>query len=187
WFYSRSRKSLWQKGESSGNIQRVKRIWTDCDQDALRIEVEQVGSGACHKGTFTCFEYPVGHGEVAASSELDRSSERVVDQLYQVIMGRKEHPVEGSYTTYLFNEGVDKILKKVGEESTEVLIAAKDRDIPSFVAESADLIYHLLVLMAELDVGPDAVWKELAKRRGGGGSTDAPPGKIGRASCRERG
>lgn len=195
WFYSRSRRRLWQKGETSGHVQRVKKVTADCDLDTLLIEVEQVGPGACHEGYKSCFHHeiareaegPVGAGVGRGSGE-DGDPQRVFDprkvygdpvvqELYGVIEGRKRTPKKGSYTSYLFEKGLDKILKKVGEESTEVLIAAKNGDRAEFVAETADLIYHLLVAMVEVGVHPDEVWAELAKRRGGGGSEDAPPGK----------
>lgn len=213
WFYSRSRNRLWQKGESSGHVQRVRQILTDCDQDAVLLRVEQEGAGACHEGYFSCFHYGVdGSAEVTAPIAFDPQSvygedesvvgtkeggtqagsdavqgdfqdrteeavERILEHLYQVIASRKARPKEGSYTTYLFSEGIDKILKKVGEETAEVLIAGKGGDNEGLVMESADLIYHLLVLFVEAGVSPDAVWKELGKRRGGGGSEDTPPGK----------
>lgn len=179
WFYSRSRQQLWHKGATSGNVQRVKAMRTDCDQDALLIEVEQVGDGACHEGDWSCFHYGVdGVADSSADLEQVRQQEQhIVDVLYQVILDRKNNPKEGSYTTYLFNEGVDKILKKVGEENTEVLIAAKDDHKQNVIAETADLLYHLLVLLAELNIKPTDVWRELGKRRGGGGNPDTPPGK----------
>lgn len=193
WFYSRSRQALWQKGETSGNVQRVKRVIADCDFDTLLVEVEQTGTGACHTGERTCFHHGIGAGPgVAEDAGVDGgaasigvssatghrpSYDGVIRELYGVIVDRQSNPVPGSYTSYLFQKGIDKILKKVGEESTEVLIAAKNQDRQEFVAESADLIYHLLVAMAELGVDPDAVWAELGKRRGGGGSEDTPPGK----------
>jgi len=217
WFYSRSRQRLWQKGESSGNVQRVLAVKADCDFDTLLVEVEQAGAGACHTGDWTCFHNPVavareerpaaaaaaepglvrtaggqvpsagssgdgvsngssGENEAALPPAGFRSSE-IVHELYEVIVGRKIRPVQGSYTSYLFEKGLDKILKKIGEETAEVVIAAKNGDRGQFVAESADLVYHLLVAMAELGVDPGALWAELAKRRGGGGSEDKPPGK----------
>ncbi len=195
WFYSRSRDRLWQKGESSGHVQRVVEVRTDCDQDTILVKVEQVGPGACHEGYMSCFHYRVGR--VAPDGEEDdgateadvhptfdptrvygqESASGTLELLYDVIASRKARPVEGSYTTYLFNSGVDKILKKVGEESTEVIIAGKGGDTEGLVMESADLLYHLLVLFVEAGLRPDDVWSELAKRRGGGGSEDAPPGK----------
>lgn len=178
WFYSRSRQKLWQKGETSGNVQRVKRVVADCDFDTLLVEVEQAGTGACHTGERTCFHNVVRSGDTSTEPGAGHGTRPdLIDELYSVILGRKHNPVAGSYTSYLFEQGIDKILKKVGEETTEVLIAAKNQDPREFVAESADLIYHLLVAMAELGIEPGAVWAELGKRRGGGGSEDTPPGK----------
>lgn len=203
WFYSRSRRRLWQKGETSGHVQRVKKVTADCDLDTLLIEVEQVGPGACHEGYKSCFHYEVAGASAGLAGEPAEDPEAragqsvsgseawaqrvfdprkvygdpVVQELYEVIEERKRSPKEGSYTSYLFEKGLDKILKKVGEESTEVLIAAKNGDKAEFIAESADLIYHLLVTMVEVGVHPGDVWAELAKRRGGGGSEDTPPGK----------
>jgi len=197
WFYSRSRGRLWQKGESSGHVQRVRAIMADCDQDTLLISVVQEGAGACHEGYVSCFHYPLEEPESGRTpvAEVGRafdpevvygrkgqgastsSPTETIDALYAVISGRKSKPVKGSYTSYLFESGIDKILKKVGEECTEVLIAGKGGDNDSLIMESADLMYHLLVLMVEAGVRPDDVWAELAKRRGGGGSEDAPPGK----------
>lgn len=195
WFYSRSRQRLWQKGETSGNVQRVVAVRADCDFDTLLVEVEQTGEGACHTGEWTCFHHPVAKaagkaapvnqagaagaalGPAATPVVQDVRAQDIVDELYGVILGRKEQPVAGSYTTYLFEKGLDKILKKVGEETAEVMIAAKNGDRREFVAESADLIYHLLVAMVEVGVSPEALWAELGRRRGGGGSEDTPPGK----------
>lgn len=181
WFYSRSRGRLWQKGETSGNVQRVISVKADCDFDTLLVEVEQQGSGACHTGAWTCFHHRVagsGGAEAARSAAgKDAPGADIVRELYAVIAGRKSRPVPGSYTSYLFEKGLDKILKKIGEETAEVLIAAKNQDRDAFVAESADLIYHLLVAMVEVGVEPEALWAELARRRGGGGSEDTPPGK----------
>lgn len=194
WFYSRSRDRLWQKGETSGHVQKVVDVTTDCDQDTVLIKVEQVGPGACHEGFMSCFHYGVGavradESEDAAHMAAQRTfdpetvyaqKEAATDTLkllYDVIASRKASPVEGSYTTYLFNEGIDKILKKVGEECTEVIISGKGGDSDGLIMESADLLYHLLVLFVEAGVRPEEVWNELAKRRGGGGSEDAPPGK----------
>ena len=190
WFYSRSRRRLWQKGESSGHVQRVREILTDCDQDALLIRVDQEGPGACHEGYKSCFHYPVSTGERASREQAGPArtfdpervygaagGEGILKHLYQVVASRKERPVEGSYTSYLFRSGVDKILKKIGEESAEVIIAGKGGDREGLVMESADLLYHLLVLLVEEGVELEALLAELARRRGGGGSEDAPPGK----------
>lgn len=183
WFFSRSRDCLWHKGEQSGHVQLVRRIQTDCDQDTLLIQVDQVGAGACHEGFASCFHYAVegerGAGEGAASEEAEpqgrtfdpeqvygRRAAVVLDELYDVVVDRREHPVEGAYTSYLFDKGLDKILKKVGEESAEVIIAGKDAEEGPLVYEVADLLYHLLVLLAEKRIRPEAVWSELASRRG---------------------
>lgn len=154
-FYSRSRNQLWLKGETSGNYQHIVSITTDCDRDTLLISVIPDGP-ACHLGTESCFEYPVW--------ESDSRSAFSMDALMELIKGRKTDPKEGSYTTYLFNKGLDKILKKVGEESTEVIIAAKAEDRAETVYEIADLAYHVLVLMAEAGISIDDIRKELAGR-----------------------
>ena len=154
-FYSRSRKELWLKGETSGNFQHIVSITADCDRDTLLISVEPDGP-ACHLGTTSCFEYPVWYSE--------ERSEFSLEALMELIKGRKTDPKEGSYTTYLFNKGLDKILKKVGEESTEVIIAAKAEDKKETIYEIADLTYHLLVLMAEAGISVEEVQKELASR-----------------------
>ena len=134
-YYSRSRRSLWKKGEESGNLQRVKSITHDCDKDALLLIVEQTGV-ACHTGSWSCFE-----GVYAGGS--------IIEQLADIIAKRKDNPQEGSYTAYLFNEGIDKILKKVGEESAEIIIASKNEGTEELIYEISDLVYHILVLMAE--------------------------------------
>ena len=154
-FYSRSRKTLWRKGETSGNFQHVVSIKCDCDKDALCVEVVKEGP-ACHLGTDSCFN------DYVYSSET--LSEFSLEELYSLIKGRKTNPKEGSYTTYLFNSGIDKILKKVGEECTEVIIGAKGGDKKEAVFEIADLTYHVLVLMAEMDITLNDVIDELKKR-----------------------
>ncbi|WP_255473820.1 bifunctional phosphoribosyl-AMP cyclohydrolase/phosphoribosyl-ATP diphosphatase HisIE [Oceanobacillus sp. CFH 90083] len=143
WFYSRSRQKLWNKGETSGNKQLVKKIMVDCDQDALVVQVQPLGP-ACHKGTTTCFEITL--------SETEKPLFSIVNELTGKIKDRKENPQEGAYTTYLFNKGLDKILKKIGEESTEVVIGAKNNDKEELTNELADLLYHSLVLMEEQGV-----------------------------------
>ena len=154
-FFSRSRNELWRKGETSGNYQRIVSIKADCDFDALVVEVIKNGP-ACHTGADSCFFNPV-----FSSGELPEFS---YHGLYEMIDGRKASPKEGSYTTYLFEKGIEKILKKVGEESTEVVIAASKRNKEETVYEAADLTYHVLVLLAELGISPDEITKELAKR-----------------------
>ena len=154
-FWSRSRKELWLKGETSGNYQHIVSITADCDGDALVVVVEKDGP-ACHKGTDSCFEYPVWQSE-----ELHEFS---IDGLMELLKGRKEEMPEGSYTSYLFEKGLDKILKKVGEECTEVIIAGKAEDKKETIYEIADLAYHVLVLMVESGISLEDVRKELASR-----------------------
>ena len=154
-FWSRSRQELWRKGETSGNRQHIVRIETDCDRDALTVTVVKDGP-ACHLGTDSCFTGTVFESEVLHDFSLEA--------LMEVIRGRKLEPKEGSYTTYLFNKGIDKILKKVGEECTEVIIAGKAGDKKETVYEIADLIYHVMVLMIEMGISHEDVMKELASR-----------------------
>lgn len=154
-FYSRSRKELWLKGETSGNYQHVVSITADCDRDALTVVVEPEGP-ACHLGTKSCF-----NDKVYESEELHEFS---LEMLVKLIEGRKTEKKEGSYTTYLFEKGLDKILKKVGEESTEVIIAAKDKDKKETIYEIADLTYHVLVLMIEAGISVEDIHRELASR-----------------------
>ena len=154
-FYSRSRKTLWRKGETSGNTQEIVCIRTDCDADALVVEVIKKGP-ACHTGEDSCFFNDIYQSE----SHPDFS----LEALYNVIAGRKTNPKDGSYTTYLFNKGIDKILKKVGEECTEVIIAGKAADKEETIFEIADLTYHLMVLMVEAGITLDDVIAQLASR-----------------------
>ena len=154
-FWSRSRQELWLKGETSGNYQHIVSITADCDKDALIVLVEPDGP-ACHLGTETCFENPV--------FESEERHEFSYEQLFELIRGRKVTRQEGSYTTYLFDKGLDKILKKVGEESTEVIIAAKAEDKAETVYEIADLAYHVMVLMIEAGIDLKDIHKELASR-----------------------
>lgn len=153
-FYSRSRKCLWRKGETSGNTQQVVSIRTDCDKDTLLIEVIKAGP-ACHTGSESCF-----FEDIVTSGQEEFSYEG----LYQMLVGRKIEKKEGSYTTYLFEKGIDKILKKVGEECTEVIIGAKGGDKAETVYEIADLLYHITVMMIEMGISIDEVTAELAKR-----------------------
>ncbi len=153
-FFSRSRQKLWRKGEESGNVQHVVSITADCDYDALVVRVIKEGP-ACHTGAESCF-----FNGLAASGE---TSEFTMQGLYELIEGRKTNPQEGSYTTYLFEKGIDKILKKIGEESTEVIIGAKNSKEEA-VYEIADLAYHVMVMMAEMGIPLTDVTKELAKR-----------------------
>lgn len=154
-FWSRSRQELWLKGETSGNYQHIVSITADCDADALLIAVEKDGP-ACHTGTESCF-----NDKIWQSGEL---SEFSYEGFMELIKGRKTEKKEGSYTTYLFEKGIDKILKKVGEESTEVIIAAKADDKKETVYEIADLAYHVMVLMTEMGITLGDVQKELASR-----------------------
>lgn len=154
-FYSRSRKCLWRKGETSGNFQHIVSIKADCDRDALTVEVIKDGP-ACHLGTDSCFnEY------IYKSASLNEFS---LDGLYELLKGRYTEKPQGSYTTYLFEQGIDKILKKVGEESTEVIVAGKGGDKAETIYEIADLTYHVLVLMVYMGISVEEVISELAKR-----------------------
>jgi len=152
-FWSRSRQELWRKGETSGNRQRIVSITADCDADALVVLVDKDGP-ACHTGSESCFFSPVMEGEAPFS----------IDGLYSLLMGRKTEKKEGSYTTYLFEKGIDKILKKVGEECTEVIVAGKGGERDETVFEIADLAYHVMVLMVHMGITPDDIRKELAGR-----------------------
>ena len=154
-FYSRSRQELWLKGETSGNFQHIVSITADCDKDALVVMVEKDGP-ACHMGTDSCFNFPVYQSE-----ELNEFS---MDGLYDLLVSRKELLPEGSYTTYLFQKGIDKILKKVGEECTEVIIAGKANDKKETIYEIADLAYHVMVMMVEMGISVEDVRRELAGR-----------------------
>ena len=154
-FWSRSRQELWRKGETSGNVQHVVSITADCDADALVVEVVKDGP-ACHTGAESCF-----FNRLYLSDELKQFS---YEGLYELIRGRKTQPKEGSYTTYLFEKGIDKILKKVGEESTEVIIAAAKNDRAETIFEIADVCYHILVLMVQMGISVKDVTAELEKR-----------------------
>lgn len=154
-FYSRSRKQLWRKGETSGNVQHIVSITADCDGDALVVEVVKDGP-ACHTGAESCF-----HDPLFLSEELKPFS---YEGLYRLIAGRKAEPVEGSYTSYLFDKGLDKILKKVGEECTEVVIAGKAEDKEETIFEIADLCYHVMVLMVQSGISLQDVTSELSRR-----------------------
>ena len=154
-FFSRSRQELWLKGETSGNYQHIVSITADCDKDALLVSVEPDGP-ACHTGTFSCFENPLWQSEERHDFSLD--------SLMKLIEGRKLDKKEGSYTTYLFEKGLDKILKKVGEESTEVIIAAKANDKAETIYEISDLAYHVMVLMVEAGISLEDIHRELASR-----------------------
>jgi phosphoribosyl-ATP pyrophosphohydrolase/phosphoribosyl-AMP cyclohydrolase len=185
WFWSRSRSELWHKGETSGNTQRVIELVLDCDQDAIVVLVEPAGP-ACHTGERTCFHNAVESDAQVLTPDIKRSAEALqskvgtnegrkdnrevedlgalLNQLYDLVESRKRERPDGSYTTYLFNEGLDKILKKVGEESAETIIAAKNENTNGLVAEVSDLIYHLLVLLVERGVSLDEIRQEMAQR-----------------------
>lgn len=154
-FFSRSRNELWLKGETSGNYQHIVSITADCDYDALTVVVEKDGP-ACHEGTDSCFTHPVFQNE-----ELNEFS---LLNLYDLLLQRKEELPENSYTTYLFQKGIDKILKKVGEECTEVIIAGKADDKKETIYELADLAYHAMVLMVQMGISVEDVQRELASR-----------------------
>lgn len=154
-FYSRSRQTLWRKGETSGNTQQIVSITADCDKDALVVEVVKNGP-ACHLGTESCFNDVLYQSESVNPFSME--------ELYRLIEGRKIEKKEGSYTTYLFEQGIDKILKKVGEENTEVIVAGKGGDKAETIFEIADLTYHVLVLMVQMGISTKDVLAELAKR-----------------------
>ena len=166
-FWSRSRQELWLKGETSGNYQHIVSITADCDRDALVVKVKPDGP-ACHLGTWSCFDYPVLEAKALPETGCQEASS--IDNafsyegLMELIRGRKTEGKEGSYTTYLFEKGLDKILKKVGEESTEVIIAAKAEDKAETVYEIADLAYHVMVLMVEAGISLEDITEELASR-----------------------
>lgn len=157
-YYSRSRKEQWLKGATSGHFQYVRSLLIDCDKDTLLAKVHQIGA-ACHTGNRTCFFEEIQHGQYRANNPI-----KVFEEVYGVIMDRKEHPKEGSYTNYLFDKGIDKILKKVGEEATEIVIAAKNPDKEEVKYEIADFLYHVMVLMAECDLTWEDITEELANR-----------------------
>ena len=154
-FWSRSRKALWLKGETSGNYQHIVSITADCDRDALVVEVRKDGP-ACHLGTDSCFNDVIFEGEAQPGFAYE--------DLMKMLEGRRDTPKEGSYTSYLFEKGLDKILKKVGEECTEVIISAKDNDKANTIYEIGDLMYHTMVLMLEMGITLDDIKKEMAGR-----------------------
>lgn len=192
WFWSRSRQRLWHKGEESGHVQEVEEVYFDCDGDALLLKVEQTGA-ACHEGYYSCFHYrldPSGGVALVGALAFDPASVygteklreyprgticpldaagppnyEILGEVYQVIADRKVHRQTGAYTSYLFERGLDKILKKIGEETTEVLVAAKNRSREEVIFETADLLYHLMVLLVEQNIGLKDVLDELARRR----------------------
>ncbi|MDO4541247.1 MAG: bifunctional phosphoribosyl-AMP cyclohydrolase/phosphoribosyl-ATP diphosphatase HisIE [Bacillota bacterium] len=162
-YYSRSRKCLWKKGETSGHLQRVKSVKVDCDEDAVLLEIEQTGA-SCHTGEKTCFYRQIQDGRLT-EAQNSVSVARGMAVEYAAVKERAENPVEGSYTNYLLDKGIDKILKKVGEECTEVVIAAKNRSQEEVTYETADLIYHLSVMLYDQGLTWDDIGAEIIKRR----------------------
>lgn len=154
-YFSRSRQCLWRKGDTSGHVQYLKGLYFDCDADAILMKVDQVGN-ACHTGAYSCF--------FNKAYEEDVTDQAILNRVYNQIINRKENPKEGSYTNYLFDKGLDKILKKVGEETSEVIIGAKNKNKDELVYEMCDLIYHSLVLMVNEGVTIDDLKAELTKR-----------------------
>ena len=161
WFWSRSRNKLWHKGETSGNTQRVVELLPDCDGDALVVLVDPAGP-ACHTGAQSCFD--------SGSTYQLITTDQLLDRLYILVQEREKNRPAGSYTSYLFNEGLDKILKKLGEESTETIVAAKNDEDERLIAEVADLVYHLIVLLVARGISLDQIRGELVRRRTAGGS-----------------
>lgn len=163
YYYSRSRQKLWLKGEESGHFQYLKGMSVDCDGDTLLIQIEQVGNISCHTGNVSCFYRNVDITENKNIIKEISKDSSFLSNLEKVIRDRKQNPKEGSYTNYLFKEGIDKILKKVGEESAETIIAAKNKK-EDVIYEVSDLMYHLTVLLAELDISWDEIKTELEQR-----------------------
>lgn len=155
-FYSRSRKELWHKGETSGHYQKIKSMSLDCDKDTLLIQVEQIGA-ACHTGSYSCF-----FNDVQTSEE--EYNNLIIEEVYKMIKDRKENPREGSYTNYLLEKGVDKICKKIGEEASETIIAAKNTDKEELIGEISDLAYHVLVLMLDKNITVEDIKMKLSER-----------------------
>jgi phosphoribosyl-ATP pyrophosphohydrolase/phosphoribosyl-AMP cyclohydrolase len=172
-FWSRSRQKLWMKGESSGHYQYIKEMRIDCDSDTLLFKVDQV-KAACHTGYKSCFHriaadlsqsFEIKEDKVFDAEQVYRQKSAVLQEVYDVVKDRLANPKEGSYTNYLFEKGLDKILKKVGEESAEVIIASKNRAANEVIYETADLLYHLMVLLVEQKIPLDDIYDELKKRR----------------------
>jgi len=161
WFWSRSRNKLWHKGETSGNIQKVVELLLDCDGDAIVVLVDPAGP-ACHTGAQSCFG--------SASTAQLITTDQLLDQLYDLVKEREKTRPADSYTSYLFNQGLDKILKKLGEESTETIVAAKNNEDERLISEVADLVYHLIVLLVARGISLDQIRAELGRRRTAGGS-----------------
>jgi len=163
-FWSRSRQQLWTKGETSGHFQYVKNIRLDCDNDSLLIQVEQV-EAACHTNHYSCFYRELKEGQLVEAGRSEFNKAKVLQEVYDVVTDRMKNPKEGSYTNYLFEKGIDKILKKVGEESAEVIIAAKNAVPDEIRYEVADLFYHIIVMLVERGMTLDEIYKELEGRR----------------------
>jgi len=173
-FWSRSRERLWQKGESSGNIQRVRSIYLDCDQDALLIQVDQTRV-ACHTGRWSCFHHQLTDGRwiIMEDGAKDRKTP-IFDRVYRTILDRKEHPKENSYVSSLMKMGKDRILRKIGEESGELIIGSKNNQKAEIIPEMADLWFHTLVLLGYHGITPQEIYKELEKRHGKSGLRKDP-------------
>ena len=158
-FYSRSRGELWHKGDTSGNYQNIKSMFLDCDNDTLLILVEQMGDGACHTGNYTCF-----FNEIVSNEEVKENNENILQEIYEQIQDRSINPKENSYTNYLLDQGIDKICKKIGEEATETVIAAKNPSKEELIGEISDLTYHTLVLMFKSNVTIQDIQRKLTER-----------------------
>jgi phosphoribosyl-ATP pyrophosphohydrolase/phosphoribosyl-AMP cyclohydrolase len=187
-YYSRSRACLWLKGETSGHFQRVREIRRDCDDDALLLIVDQVGA-ACHTGRHSCFYRDISGTEVPGEPAPSLAAERadVLRRLQAIIEDRRSHPKEGSYTNYLFDKGIDKMLKKVGEESAEVIIAAKNPEKEELVYEAADLLFHLSVVLTERGLSWTDIFSELERRRSAGNKNGKKSDRAETPVCRTRG
>ena len=166
WFYSRSRQELWNKGATSGHVQMVKELLYDCDGDTLLVKVEQKGA-ACHEGTYSCFSRRFGEAESTLTERPALAAAEVLTELFAVLEDRRQNPQQGSYTSSLFAKGEDRILKKIGEEAAETIIAAKNHSPGEVIYEMADLWYHCLVLLAAHNIDFAALIAELGKRRNG--------------------
>lgn len=166
WFYSRSRQELWNKGATSGHVQMVKELLYDCDGDTLLVKVEQKGA-ACHEGTYSCFSRRFGEAEPTQTERPQVLGTAVLSELFAVLEDRRQNPQQGSYTSSLFAKGEDRILKKIGEEAAETIIAAKNHSQGEVIYEMADLWYHCLVLLAAHKIDFAALIEELGKRRSG--------------------
>ena len=166
WFYSRSRQELWNKGATSGHVQMVKELLYDCDGDTLLVKVEQKGA-ACHEGTYSCFSRRFGEAEPTQTERPALAAAEVLSELFAVLEDRRQNPQQGSYTSSLFAKGEDRILKKIGEEAAETIIAAKNHSQGEVIYEMADLWYHCLVLLAAHKIDFAALIEELGKRRSG--------------------